>query len=1236
MSEQPVKKSDLVEGNPIDDLAAELARGLKSLEAFDLGLKDIAATMSGEVKKTTTDTLKGIKAVNDAEIQSEKLLRAKIATEKDLVKLDQEKTKLDALTVKREEARARAAKKVTDQINREAKAEEKLKQARIKAQDPLKKLVRLTKEAKEHTARLALTQGVNSQKTKIAQKRYEALDNKLRQVNTTTRNGRKSLTELIHTNDRLGLSFRKLSGLAAQFGLALGGAAIIKGGIKLLTDFDEKVADVAKTTNLSTEAARDLSMELLKIDTRTPIGELQELASAAGRLGLEGTANIIGFARAADKVFVALGDDLGGSAEEIARNLGKISALFGFESEFGIEEGIERVGSGINELSANSKASAGAIQDFTNRMGGLASVLKLADVQALGALFDESGQSIEVASSALTKLLPELANDFERFAKVAGVTPEAFKKIAEESPVEALKLVAKGAKSSEKGVFALSEVIESFGINSARATGIVGVLTNNVDRLGELQGVANKAMDENTSISDENAKKQATLAATWEKLQNSVKAYILGSDGATSASEGLKNALRFLSKNLVTIVKVLGIALKLFIAWKVAIAAMKINEAARNFKKFGSSAEKAGESMTKGASSANAFGKSLKSIGFAVAITLALEFANMLLNIVDGSNEARKAEERRAKMTERSNKKATERIEGRADAQKKALAENERQLIKGIILEDEFLKKKLEIIKASKDGSLQDIKEVKARKEGLKQQIIEGERLLDVLSNVSEGMKLSGSDRKSLRELGITGITNSARAGQEIDHLRRILTQFSTQIDGTEVKLTQYRGEVDGLTEDTKDADAETKKFTRSSLADAAAKGEQAEAYKDLTAEIMRQEEVERTAREEKNQFKIDNLKSSSEDELEKEIQNTIRTGDINTKMFKKRIDEEKQLRRAIIERQFLEDIDNATSSEDVILANQRRSQALARLDDEIVQRKIEGIEQLNDAQEQYEQKRRDADNAEEARRIESLKEELESFQQIQQALVDAMSNRIDKQIALRDKDIQDAKSNQDFFKELAANGNIEAKDSIKEQIQFEKEAQREKERLEKRKAQVAIASSFLKVFENELAEGKPVLQAISSATLASGIVTGILSDLLFFEKGTMDAPEGMAVVDEKGAEIITDKQGNIKSMGTTTGPRLTHLQAGDKVYTAAQTAKKMSELENIGNAQSLVGSSAIAGNSYDFLSMQKGIVSGFNDAIKKMPHSSTDWQGVINGVGKVVTENRRGNDVERTNTWIQ
>jgi len=69
------------------------------------------------------------------------------------------------------------------------------------------------------------------------------------------------------------------------------------------------------------------------------------------------------------------------------------------------------------------------------------------------------------------------------------------------------------------------------------------------------------------------------------------------------------------------------------------------------------------------------------------------------------------------------------------------------------------------------------------------------------------------------------------------------------------------------------------------------------------------------------------------------------------------------------------------------------------------------------------------------------------------------------------------------------------------------------------------------------------------------------------FWKGTDNAPEGWALTQEKGREIITDKYGNIKSTGSDKGAQYTYLNKGDKVLNNDKTMDFLmfnSDLNNI------------------------------------------------------------------------
>ena len=63
---------------------------------------------------------------------------------------------------------------------------------------------------------------------------------------------------------------------------------------------------------------------------------------------------------------------------------------------------------------------------------------------------------------------------------------------------------------------------------------------------------------------------------------------------------------------------------------------------------------------------------------------------------------------------------------------------------------------------------------------------------------------------------------------------------------------------------------------------------------------------------------------------------------------------------------------------------------------------------------------------------------------------------------------------------------------------------------------------------------------------------------------GRKGGPEEWAWTQEKGREIITDKDGNVKSLGSDKGATLTKLAKGDNVYTAEETQKMLSDLGGI------------------------------------------------------------------------
>ena len=154
---------------------------------------------------------------------------------------------------------------------------------------------------------------------------------------------------------------------------------------------------------------------------------------------------------------------------------------------------------------------------------------------------------------------------------------------------------------------------------------------------------------------------------------------------------------------------------------------------------------------------------------------------------------------------------------------------------------------------------------------------------------------------------------------------------------------------------------------------------------------------------------------------------------------------------------------------------------------------------------------------------------------------------------------------------------------------------------------------------------GKTPGQAFAETILTTQALVQFLSNLSFFAKGTDNAPAGMAVVDEQGAEIITDRLGNIKQIGSDSGARLTKLAAGDKVKTAEETANIMAQLGAMSNFTSIAPKDK-AGTSYDLMTLGK--LEAIERAIKNQPHSTTDWNRIGNGMGEIVERKVKGKDI--------
>ena len=155
--------------------------------------------------------------------------------------------------------------------------------------------------------------------------------------------------------------------------------------ISLNLKYSDSLADIRKVSNLSMDTVNELSHMLAKIDSRTSLEGLTQLAYVGSRMGMGkyGSEGLYEFAKASDRVNVALHEDLG---DDAMLTLSKFIETMGEVEKHGgnISNAFDSVASSIFKLAASSTSNGSNILEFSKRLTGLAKVTKVTSAQLLG------------------------------------------------------------------------------------------------------------------------------------------------------------------------------------------------------------------------------------------------------------------------------------------------------------------------------------------------------------------------------------------------------------------------------------------------------------------------------------------------------------------------------------------------------------------------------------------------------------------------------------------------------------------------------------------------------------------------------------------------------------------------------------------------------------------------------------------------------------------------------------
>lgn len=301
--------------------------------------------------------------------------------------------------------------------------------------------------------------------------------------------------------------------IAAYAGLSM----TIRKCAQAYADMEESMANVRKYTGQTDEEVHRMNEDFKRMDTRTAREQLNELAGSAGRLGITSKDMIEEFVDGADKINVALGDDLGEGAVD---KIGKLAQMFGEDKTKGLRGAMLATGSAVNELAQNSSANAGYIVDFTADLSGVGIQAGMTQAQLMGlaSALDQNMQEEATSATVFSQLITKMYQEPAKFAKIAGVEVTKFSNLMKTNANEGLMKFLSAMKS--RGGFAeMAPMFEEMQLNGTRAVGVLSAVASHLDQVRTAQDLATQSYASGTSVINEFNVQNNTVQAQLDKAK---------------------------------------------------------------------------------------------------------------------------------------------------------------------------------------------------------------------------------------------------------------------------------------------------------------------------------------------------------------------------------------------------------------------------------------------------------------------------------------------------------------------------------------------------------------------------------------------------------------------------------------------------------------------------------------------------------------------------------------------
>lgn len=328
---------------------------------------------------------------------------------------------------------------------------------------------------------------------------------------------------------------KNLTAYVGLFGVFNAIKDTVTSAIKKNFEYSSSLTDIRKVSGLTMQDVNKLSEELAKIDTRTSIDGLAQLAYEGAKLGMAkyGVDGMAQFVKAADKINVAIGEEMG---EEALPALSKMVETMGLIPKMGVEKAMLATGSAMFKLSSTSTSTSTNIVEFAKRLTGVSRTAGITADQllALGSASDSLFLMPEVSATAMSKFIVALQKNHNLIEKDLGIQQGTIKNMyAAGHAMDAIVLVLE--KMRDKGnMNALGSIFKDLGSDGQRLITAMVTMSKNVDVLKDHLYESKEAFEEATAVTNEYTMQQQSAAGILDRANNLWEKAFVNPDGVES------------------------------------------------------------------------------------------------------------------------------------------------------------------------------------------------------------------------------------------------------------------------------------------------------------------------------------------------------------------------------------------------------------------------------------------------------------------------------------------------------------------------------------------------------------------------------------------------------------------------------------------------------------------------------------------------------------------------------